>query len=464
MLALLLAAPALTPGTASSSAIIPGTVVAQPRLEAYEPDHANQVFRATGESLNFRMIGAENTRWCSRGMEDAQKVLALRGEQGFPTRTGATILRTDAFANASALRQLTPSSGNGGFPAQPPMPEQHKPVLWMHVHKNAGSSLCMLARSEKERIIGLSLRNSSKGLPVGNCNLCGDNCCPPIPYIWHSSGKFNDCTPAGFPVTTGPHQLNADQEWAFWQWWLAYDKTCDKRRNEGKRTSFMAIERWMDNELCDGVVYGTMLRDPMDRIISNTHFAWGIDWKANTSQIMRLLEPGAEGCPADTLPRGSRIDEPVDKYHPWKHCLGGVGCNAMERSVAAYDNLYVRTLVGKDAFKLPAGSLTREHLLIAKERLSRFSVVMTLDNWNDDSTQLQAFFGWNKPALHHDNMDRHNDGNPFTPEQTETLVAANQLDYELYCYARLLAKSRTSVANRAIEQQRRQHEAAGRRQ
>ena len=53
MLALLLAAPALTPGTASSSAIIPGTVVAQPRLEAYESDHANQVFRAVAR---WRMV------------------------------------------------------------------------------------------------------------------------------------------------------------------------------------------------------------------------------------------------------------------------------------------------------------------------------------------------------------------------------------------------------------------------
>ena len=30
------------------------------------------------------------------------------------------------------------------------------------------------------------------------------------------------------------------------------------------------------------------------------------------------------------------------QYKPWQNCLGGVGCNAIERSVASYDNLYTR--------------------------------------------------------------------------------------------------------------------------
>jgi hypothetical protein len=129
-----------------------------------------------------------------------------------------------------------------------------------------------------------------------------------------------------------------------------------------KTRTFMAVERWLDadapcaNEGTPGVdnphlTYGVMLRDPLDRIVSNmlwTQARPGYDPVAHSvDKIMSWVEPGAA------------------------HALSGadalLDANMIERSTAAYSNFYVRSLAGPDVFGLPVGKVTHQHLLAAKQ-------------------------------------------------------------------------------------------------
>lgn len=200
--------------------------------------------------------------------------------------------------------------------------------------------------------------------------------------------------------------------------------------------TYMSLERWLDAELCQDLQYATLLRDPLDRIVSNEVFTYG---KQNhTGEIMRWVEPGAAHFP-------DYKDQLIDA------------------STATYDNFYIRTLVGASIFKLPAGQITREHLQAAKDRLRGFSVVMVLDGFERHAAQLMQLMGWTtlkadcndarlKPPKGSewvleticDRSPAH--PSPFTETQLQKLRERNALDYELYCFAKELAELRTSAA------------------
>ena len=141
----------------------------------------------------------------------------------------------------------------------------------------------------------------------------------------------------------------------------------------------------------------------------------------------------------------------------WEACLP-TKCAVVERSVASYDNLYVRSLVGSRAFLLPAGALTRGHLEVAKRRLRHFTVVISLEDFDLHRVQLRAFLGWNhtKPLhAYNSHTTRHGHlkgtvpGN-FTTRQLQQLRDANALDFELYQFALELAGNRTAAAMQRV--------------
>ena len=115
---------------------------------------------------------------------------------------------------------------------------------------------------------------------------------------------------------------------------------------------------------------------------------------------------------------------------------------------AAWDNFLTRTLGGPDIFRLPARSLNATHLEQAKQKLSNFEIVMMLDEFDTDSAQLAHVLGWQAlvveeplPAPRAEHTT-----NPFSEEQLKELAEVNQLDMELVCFARALARERTARA------------------
>lgn len=129
--------------------------------------------------------------------------------------------------------------------------------------------------------------------------------------------------------------------------------------------------------------------------------------------------------------------------------------NSVERSTAAYDNLYVRTLAGREAFSRPAGGVTRAHLEAAKARLATYSVVLILDAYDSQAVQLADRIGWRTTSLGHEAPNQgvsFNMSSFFSAAQLAILRAANALDYELYCFAQRLALARTRESAARQEQ------------
>jgi hypothetical protein len=213
----------------------------------------------------------------------------------------------------------------------------------------------------------------------------------------------------------------------------------------------------MDEHMCDGYAYGTVLRDPLDRMISNTKFAWKRGWEVGKGHLPKLPQNKTYNASAlfDVLRNGSSDEGWTGRIARASATRRWSSCEAIERSPAAYDNFYVRTLAGRETFQLPAGRITRSHLEVAKARLSLFSVVILLEQYETHSAQLTAAFGWRQvgvggvgSSLASAQNDNPDETNPFTAHEMEALKEANQLDYELYCFASALARSRTDAALR----------------
>ena len=279
-----------------------------------------------------------------------------------------------------------------------PTPDDRGSILWQHIHKCAGSSMCSLASRNQETMTGFQMDGH-------NCNNCGDTC--RIGSTAEVCGN-NEDTRCSYRGGKG-------------------DISCEQRAEIAADSTFMGQERFVDNATCEGVTYGIMLREPLDRLISNTKYARTYGWKATSDEVVDLVTPGT----------------PVDVDSDCTNCF------TVERTTFAYDNMFTRTLIGESGLYLAAGDVTREHLEEAKQRLSSYHVVTILDNFDNETAQLTESFGWKVTSLGDANAGKEEEEPVFSDEQLETLRTANALDYELYCFGRSLAAARTKQAEAA---------------
>ena len=165
----------------------------------------------------------------------------------------------------------------------------------------------------------------------------------------------------------------------------------------------------------DRFLYLTVLRDPVKRIESNCRYehiqpADALLWLTNVSHF----------------PEETRVYE----------------------GTAAVDNFYVRTLCGPGVFHAPVGSLTRAHLEEAKRRLLGFEALLILEEYDAGLVQLEHLLGWKRPQQ---KKDQHRSFGPgdvsitFSPAQRRVLEERNQLDVELYAFARERSRAITAA-------------------
>ena len=140
-----------------------------------------------------------------------------------------------------------------------------------------------------------------------------------------------------------------------------------RRRQTAAPPTFFAVEGAVpEGRRCEGTLELLVLREPLKRLASfgRELTRWGL-----------LPQPHADcdhllvGAPGRQRKRA---------------------CEARKRAVCAnfslmaavappvYDNQLVRTLLGHDVYVLPAGRITREHYLIARERLRSVDVLLRL--------------------------------------------------------------------------------------
>jgi hypothetical protein len=245
----------------------------------------------------------------------------------------------------------------------------HRPIVFWHIHKNMGSSMCALAHKTE----CLTQEQHSQ-----NCNLLQDS-----------------------PKTRRD----------------SIGRSCDERQTllDKFRTtarefspSFMAIERFMDPEICpDRFLYITVLRDPLERIASHA-----------------------------AMHKQTSIMHRVDKFPPVPG-TGNSRWNYWSRST--FNNFYIRLLNGRERY-ISAAPVTNQDLLEAQERLALFEYVIIQERFAEAGPILAAL-GW-RPDAHTakpKNTRKHSKfADSFTAEERKLLRDWNLLDQQFVRYGEQL--------------------------
>ena len=277
-----------------------------------------------------------------------------------------------------------------------PLVRTKRPVFFMHLHKAAGTTLCLLALSNGHRAAGMKQdeRDPKTKLKYGfNCNILGD-----------------DPGHLGLGV--------ANQESTFGQ--AEGRMTCKQRgglMNERKWT-FSAIERWIyPQEICpDQFIYITCLRDPVSRIKSSVKF---------------------------------HVRQTEDMVVSWatKHEFNAAA--PISTGSPSVDNFYTRSFAGKITYLKPLGSVNDLDLAVAKATIDRFEAVLILEHFDRDLVQLEKLLGWNTKNLGQAKKSSSDKKKvAFSPAQEALLKQRNALDFEFYAHAEGLAE-KISIRARA---------------
>ena len=143
---------------------------------------------------------------------------------------------------------------------------------------------------------------------------------------------------------------------------------------------------------CPGVLEMLVLREPLQRLASfgRELQRWG------------LMPPRATDCNALPQPQPPLAG-------PFGKATRRRLCDELKRRVCAnfslmasmappvYDNQLTRALLGYDVYKLPFGSITREHYLRARDRLRRVDLLLLLNRRMERS--LRTRLGWSSRGL-----------------------------------------------------------------
>jgi hypothetical protein len=273
-------------------------------------------------------------------------------------------------------------------PQRFPIEIRKKPLIWLHVHKVAGTFMCSMAKRNHETV----------ARPENNCNWMGHD---------------------GFRLSGKPSAR----------------RSCSKRAKMYRENGFTygQIEREIhDDEACDKFSYGVMFREPVGlaQSLMNYELWYQVNQEHNDYEYPFLNFP-----PDVAVWLKDKIDAkavPGNQLAPW----------------AWLDNFQTRFLA--NAFDVPAGQITKEHLSRARAFLKKNDfTVSVLEDLSSTGAQLFQEIGWtwDKDVLNNNSTASLDDilkNNPsqktgqrsFTPEEKEYLRNLNKYDLELYNSAR----------------------------
>mmetsp|Transcript_114426 Transcript_114426/g.255341 ORF Transcript_114426/g.255341 Transcript_114426/m.255341 type:complete len:326 (+) Transcript_114426:52-1029(+) len=216
-----------------------------------------------------------------------------------------------------------------------------KPVIWIHVHKNAGTTICELARANNESIVPEYADGEPRTL---------HNC------MWYLHDSH-------YLINTSSHTSCADRRHAFatGQW------------------TFGMIEREIhEDDICEGFMYGILLREPVSHAVSfaNAEFA-------NVTRDLACHRSGALPCDQWMFKRGAR---------------------PTVQSWIIFDNYQVRTLLGEDGLKIPPGQVTEQHARKVIAMLSKFDLVSLVEELDGAMPRMLGdTLGWKTTSVPHEN-------------------------------------------------------------
>lgn len=108
-------------------------------------------------------------------------------------------------------------------------------------------------------------------------------------------------------------------------------------------------------------------------------------------------------------------------------------------------HVHHRSLLGEQAYNYPVGSLNQQHLQLARLVLLQYDVIMVLEAPDTNSLHFKYGLGWglNLKHVYSRNNSRasriiEQRAKELLPKDSDVLVAANDIDVELYQYGVLL--------------------------
>jgi hypothetical protein len=260
-----------------------------------------------------------------------------------------------------------------------------KPVLWMHISKNAGTTMCHQARAVGERVV----------MPSNNCDLPDDN--------------------------------------AHWGHEMPPVVSCAKHVAEYQRTAatWGAIDRPLtkDDWCNDNFVYGIIVRNPVVRLESYMNFV-GLPM-AQIRQWMKCIMHGRRVEVAANLQDATLQDGLQTGVCP--PCIPNqVAYDGTCLTVTEVDNNLVRYLAGHEVQILPPGAINSTHVELALKHLTKVDLAVPLEHLDDAPVRaaMDKTLGWHVPPWNHANPHPHT--MKFTAEDISTLRKINQYDIEIY--------------------------------
>lgn len=250
-----------------------------------------------------------------------------------------------------------------------------KPVMWVHIHKNAGGTLCRAAQ-QHERVVSPE---------DGTCN----------------SPDLHD--------TFFPDGLMARPSWS----------SCAARTAYFRRHGFTwgQIEReFSPSDYCPKhFLYAVALRDPVER--TESYINWNMKKVAGNKfrdWASCITAKNASQCPKSERMMKNKMEARNFGYIEW-------------------DNFQVRSLGGYETMSLPPGALNQTHLDRAIELLEKFAVVVAVERIGEAETQrkMDAALGWHiETNQNRDHVNHHKI--KLTAHAKKTWESVNALDRALY--------------------------------
>lgn len=268
-----------------------------------------------------------------------------------------------------------------------------KPVMYIHIHKSAGSLICEEAVENGERIVQPS-------------RYCGSN-------------NFHDTeVPGNNMWNEGDYGYIETPDFD------SRATTCaDRVSMFGDKFTWTSIERQLDSgDLCfESFVYFTVFRETLDRMTSQVNYKNKVD---EPPFPYKDLIP----CLVDALAVQGR-----NTHCPLSGPLGEI--LSRTRGFVFLDNFVVRTLGGSDTMMLPPGGVNASHLSTAIALLDRFDLVIPSEELDSKraGAALDRVIGWHP---HQDATARVTEHVVnFTKQEVESLRSINLFDIALYDHA-----------------------------
>lgn len=279
----------------------------------------------------------------------------------------------------------------GGLAWRGTTPSAQRPLIWMHVHKEAGTFVCLAAVVNGEKVVA----------PSRNCNW------KKYDVMWAGNCNATECSGEGekgigarfFKPPTCKMRLAYFTKWNF---------------------TFGSVERELHREdICPQFRYGTALRRPLLALESTVFFE-------TKNLFTTAIKYGVE------VPSGRRRFE-LDWFKALIHAVFDNPNPESAYGLPAWkflDNYKIRIILGDKAFNVGPGQVGPQHLQLAIERLSKFDVVKLLDTndewWDGTSNELR----WRRPVTAKQNF--HQRESLFDEETTNYLMSLNKYDQQLY--------------------------------